>query len=179
MITRCQTGAFFLRSYGSALRGRERGAPEMRESRISRPYDPSSPNGGRPASHLSAYRFGGRALPFFDLLTPKEGRRVTRLFRPAKGVRSRQRLQFRLDRTLASRVHETARRTHSNKWQVGFFQKHPRGPTLDTVAPGAPPSEPPKAREKSGASCTKSLPNRKATKMRTSDLKQWPQHPKG
>ncbi len=53
-------------------------------------------------------------------------------------------------------------RTHSNKWQVGFFQKRPRGPKLDTVAPGPPPSEPPKtrgprARGKSGASCTKSL----------------------
>ncbi len=47
--------------------------------------------------------------PFFDLLTPKEGRRVTRLFRPVEGVPSRQRFQFRLDRTLASRVHETAR----------------------------------------------------------------------
>ncbi len=100
--------------------------------------------------------------PFFDLLTSKEGRKVTGLFRPVEGVPSRQRFQFRLDRTLASRVYKTVRRTHSNKWQVGFFQKHPRGPTLDTVAPGAPPSEPPKARgprarEKSGASCTKSL----------------------
>ncbi|RXN15053.1 hypothetical protein ROHU_004030 [Labeo rohita] len=28
------------------------------------PYDPSSQNGGRPTSHLNAYRFGGRALPF-------------------------------------------------------------------------------------------------------------------
>ncbi len=44
----------------------------MPGSQISGPYDPSSPNGGRPASHLNAYPFGGRARPFFDLLTPKK-----------------------------------------------------------------------------------------------------------
>ncbi len=47
--------------------------------------------------------------PFFDLLTPKQGRTVTRLFRPAEGVPSRQIYQFRLDPTFATRVHETTR----------------------------------------------------------------------
>ncbi len=47
--------------------------------------------------------------PFFDLLTPKQGRTVTGLFRPAEGVPPRHRLRIWLDRTLASRVHETAR----------------------------------------------------------------------
>ncbi len=47
--------------------------------------------------------------PFFDLLTPKQGRTVPRLFRPVEGVPSRQIFKFRLDPTLASRVHETAR----------------------------------------------------------------------
>ncbi len=47
--------------------------------------------------------------PFFDLLTPKQGRTVTGLFRPAEGVPSRHRLRIRLNRTLPSRVHETAR----------------------------------------------------------------------
>ncbi len=47
--------------------------------------------------------------PFFELLTPKQGRTVTRLFRPVEGVPSRQIFKFQLDPTLANRVQETAR----------------------------------------------------------------------
>ncbi len=44
--------------------------------------------------------------PFFDLLTPKGGRRVTKLFRPLEGTVTIRKWRTRVNRTFLSRVHE-------------------------------------------------------------------------
>ncbi len=65
--------------------------------------------------------------PFFDILTPKQGRTFTGRFRPTEGIPPRQIFQFRLDPTLANRVHETARPNPFKSMASGIFFRNVPG----------------------------------------------------
>ncbi len=88
--------------------------------------------------------------PFFDLLTPKQVRTVTRLFRPVEGVPLRQIFQFQLDPTLANRVHETARPNPFKSMASGIFFRNVPGAQISTRWLLGPPPPPERATEGAG-----------------------------
>ncbi len=102
----CWEGQFFCKGPrgplvpGTCVRG-----PLLNRIPNLRTYDLSSPNGDVPlATNLVAvWQTRG---PFFDLLTPKGGRRVTKLFHPLEGTVTIRKCRTRVNRSLLSCVHE-------------------------------------------------------------------------
>ncbi len=59
--------------------------------------------------------------PFVDLLTPKGGRRVTKLFRPFEGTVTIRKWRTRGNRSFLSRVHEHTMVNAFKKFESGIF----------------------------------------------------------
>ncbi len=117
---------------------RARGPSGARIWNLRGPYDPSSPNGGRPASHLNVYPFGGRARPFLTFWPPKKVVGSPDFSAWSRGSPRGNDSNFGSIRPLWAVSTKPLGRTHSNKWQVGFFQKRPRGPKIYNGGRGAP-----------------------------------------
>ncbi len=89
--------------------------------------------------------FWWTCAPFFDLLTPRKVVGSPDFSARSRGSPRGNDSNFASIRPLRAVSTKPLGRTHSNKLQVGFFQKRPRGPKIYSGGRGVPPICPPES----------------------------------
>ncbi len=88
-------------NFGGQFRGRKR--QRLQSFEVLRPIVSERETSHSPTNRVAVWWTCG---PFFDLLTPKRGGRITKLFHPLEGTITMLKWRTRVNRTFLSRVHK-------------------------------------------------------------------------